>query len=99
MTYGANRHRKVDSNCREIVKILRELGFRVWPVNLEVDLVVQYGGLTMLCEVRPEDKPKTTRPGPQERFHGDFNVYWLSTLQDCLNLRQTLVKWSNAIRG
>ena len=98
MTYGAARQRKVDANCKSIVQCLRELGFRVHVTNGDWDLTVQYGGLTVLAEVRPADKPKTPRKGRQEAFQQDFSVYWLQTPKDCLELRKTLLKWSTAIR-
>mgnify|MGYP003645160266 CR=1 FL=1 len=98
MTYGSPRHYKTDSNCKEIVSILRKLGFRVHVTNAEWDLTVQFHGLTMLCEVRPEDKPKVARKGRQELFHGVFSVYWLSSHEDCLNLRKTLLNQSEVIR-
>lgn len=92
------RARKVDANCAEIVKNMRKLGLTVHVTNADWDLTVQYGGVTMLCEVRPADKPKKPRPGNQERLHEALMIYWLQTPQDCLNLRQTLIKWSTAIR-
>ena len=75
--------------CSEIVQTLRQLGLQVWVVNDLADLVVQYGSATAICEVRPPNKPRKPRKGPQMAFHDTFNVYWLQTTEDCM----TLLKW------
>ena len=99
MTFGHRGRHKKDANQDAIVDCLRKLGLRVHIWSAEADLIVQYGGLTMLCEVRPADKPKTARRGRQAKFQETFNVYWLQTPADCEILRKTLSKWSTAIRG
>ena len=98
MTYGASRHYKTDANCKQIVALLRKLGFCVHVTNAEWDLTAQLNGLTVLCEVRPADKPKIARAGRQERFHSVFKVHWLSTDSDCTELRKTLLTQFNAIK-
>ena len=87
-----------DKNQAALVKVLRGLGVRVHIANEEYDLVAQWQGITMLCEVRPADKPKIARKGRQERFQREFCVYWLQTDEDCLNLFNTLRRWSSAIK-
>ena len=87
-----------DKNQSAIVATLRKLGLRVHIANEEYDLVVQHNGITMLCEVRPADKPKVARKGRQEKFQREFCVYWLQTDEDCINLYNTLRRWHSAIK-
>lgn len=88
-----------DKNQAAIVKTLRKLGIRVHIANEEYDLVAQFSGLTMLCEVRPADKPRKARKGRQEKFQKEFMVYWLQTDQDCLNLYETFKRWHRVIQS
>ena len=62
----------------------------------EADLICQYGGMTMLCEVRPEGHPREPRKGRQKAFQDHFMVYWLQTTEDCEQLAKTLRKWQDA---
>lgn len=89
--------RRTDANQSALVDCLRQLGLRVWVLNDVCDLLVQHGGVTMLAEVRPEGKPQEARKGRQERFQADFQVYWLSTPDDCLALANTLRRWHTLI--
>ncbi len=93
------RARKVDSNLTSIVDALRKLGLKVHVTNGDWDLTAQFGGVTMLCEVRPEGKPKVPRKGNQERVHETLMIYWLQTVEDCLELNKTLRKWQQAVSG
>lgn len=87
---------RADENQAAIVKTLRKLGFAVeyWD---KADLVCQLFGITMLCEVRPPDRPKEARKGRQAAFQAKFNVYWLQTDEDCLALYNTLKGWSHCL--
>ena len=96
MTFGSRRHRKSDSNAAEIVKTLRAMGFKVYALNDIVDLIVQLNGRTVLCEVRPADKPRIPRPGPQAEFHAEFKVHWLQTAEDCRALRRMMLRQLDA---
>jgi hypothetical protein len=80
-----------------MVECLRKLGVRVHVWGEEADLICQWGGMTMLAEVRPEGKPKQARKGRQERFQDEFNVYWLQTPADCLALAKTLRRWHELV--
>ena len=98
MTFGHRGRHKADANQKPIVDYLRQIGMRVHIWSAEADLIVQYAGLTMLCEVRPPDKPRVARKGRQEEFQKEFVVYWLQTFEDCNALRSTMMKWSNKLR-
>ena len=90
--------RRKDKNQDAIVDTLRKLGIRVFVFGEECDLITQWNGLTMLCEVRPADKPNLPRPGRQAKFHDQFAVKWLQTDADCLELLEVFKRWHNAIR-
>ncbi len=91
--------RRKDSNQTELVKCLRKLGARVHIWGQEADLIVQLGGMTMICEVRPPSVEKKPREGRQERFQGEFMVYWLQSTEDCQALVKTLRRWQDSISG
>jgi hypothetical protein len=86
-------HRK-DANQDEMVDTLRSLGVRVHCWGEEADLIVQYGGMTMLCEVRPEGHAQEARKGRQKRFQEHFGVRWLQTVDDCVELAKVL-RWQD----
>jgi hypothetical protein len=86
-----------DSNQTEMVDALRNLGIRVHVWGEQADLICQFGGITVLAEVRPQDKPRQARKGRQERFQDEFMVYWLQTHADCLELARTLRRWQQLI--
>jgi len=88
------RAARTDANLTEVVKALRKLGLRVHVTNGDWDLTVQYGGQTMLCEVRQEGKPRKPRKGNQEAVHEKMTIYWLQTLEDCQQLAKTLRWWA-----
>ena len=84
---------RTDSNLTEIVGILRKLGLRVYIWNGAADLICAWGGISVVCEVRPANKPKKARQGAQEAFQALIPTYWLQTPADCLELVKTLRKW------
>jgi hypothetical protein len=88
---------RTDVNQPDIVKALRALGLRVHCWGEEADLIVQYGGMTMLCEVRPEGAPRKARKGRQKEFQEHFMVHWLQSTDDCLNLAKTLRRWQESV--
>lgn len=88
---------RTDGNQKDIVKTLRKLGIRVHVWGEEADLILQYGGLTMLGEVRPEGHPREARKGRQEEFQKEFMVKWLQNDDDCIDAAKTLKAWSVAI--
>ena len=55
------RARRVDANLSEIVAAFRKLGCSVWVCNSEVDLVIGYGGISALVEVKDGSKPPSHR--------------------------------------
>ena len=89
---------RTDLNQPDIVTTLRKLGFKVHCWGEEADLLVQFGGITFIVEVRPADKPRTARKGRQEEFQKEFSCYWLQTSADCLALKATALQWHKAIR-
>lgn len=89
-----------DGNQKGLVKTLRALGLSVHVANCEYDLVVQHGGLTMLCECRPVDSAEQgPRKGRQAKFQEQFAVRWLRTNEDCVELHRVLQSWHRAIRA
>lgn len=101
MTYGGRRHRKVDSNCGDIVAILRGLGFEVENTNDLWDLTAQLRatGETVLCEVRPVGHAREPRSERQAKFQARFRVHWLQTADDCRLLRAMMLKRHTAIQA
>lgn len=94
------RARRTDRNQRELVEILRKAGIRVHIWNDHADLICQFGGATMLCEVRPhKGGVQGAREGRQKRFQAEFMVKWLRTPEDALEAARTLKRWSAAQRA
>ena len=81
-------HRK-DGNQDAIVKVLRQMGVSVHIWGEQADLILQYGWITVLAEVRPEGHPRQARKGRQSEFQSVFRVIWLQTVDDA----QNAVKW------
>ena len=93
------RARKVDANQAEIVETLRKAGIRVHCTNAEWDLTLQYGGMTMLVEVRPlTSSVKGARKGRQAEFQKEFLVRWIRTPEDALEAARTLRWWAEAVQ-
>jgi hypothetical protein len=87
---------RTDLNQNALVKVLRKLGLRVHCWGEEADLIVQHQNrLTVLCEVRPEGMPRKARKGRQEKFHEVFEVVWLQTVEDCMDLYKQLIDKQN----
>ena len=93
------RTHRPDGNTEEVVKAFESLGCSVWRVNQEVDLIVGWGGLSMLIEVRPEKSKVIPREGRQKRFHDRWTggVRWVRNLADVSETVSTLRKWHAAI--
>lgn len=51
---------KRDANEPEIFAILRANGFEVWPMDIPVDALASYGGVTYLVEIKSGPKAKLT---------------------------------------
>ena len=62
MRYAA----RVDATQEQIVSALRAAGAYVWIIGLPVDLLVGYGGVTYLVEVK--SGPKKTLTKLQQEF-------------------------------
>jgi len=94
------RAKKVDANQAEIVAVLRKAGIRVHCTNAEWDLTLQFGGMTMLAEVRPlTSSVKGARAGRQAAFQRDFMVRWIRTPEEALEAARTLRWWADAVQG
>lgn len=86
-----------DENQSEMVHTLRKLGIKVHVWGEQADLICQFGGMTVLCEVRPDGKPKEARKGRQKAFQQTFMVKWIQTQDDCIALAKTLKAWQMAV--
>ena len=77
MTAGRPRRaRKIDANQPAVVDKLRKQGFSVLVVNGDVDLVVGWGGASLLVEVKnPAERGKPN--ARQERLFEDFKGAYL----------------------
>lgn len=74
------RAAKVDANQPAIVQAFRQCGFSVYPAHRTgegfPDLVIAFGGLTWLVEVKDGSKPPSARmlTEPQQRFHESWKA-------------------------
>lgn len=67
--------RRTDANLTPIVKAYRKLGCSVWVSNLgPVDLVVGYGGISELVEVKDGSKPPSARRLTKAQV--EFRKHW-----------------------
>jgi hypothetical protein len=89
------RARKIDSNQTAIVQTLRDLGCKVHILNDVVDVLIGYGGITFLGEIRPADKPAKPREGRQKKFHDSWTggIYWLQTMEHAIQCHRTMTQW------
>lgn len=99
------RAARIDSNQNEIVKHARSIGFSV-AVTSRLgddfpDLVVGYGGLSVLAEVKDGEKPPSARKlsDGQKRFADTWTggVYLIEKTADLDRLMQTMDSWRKAI--
>jgi len=67
MRYAA----RVDATQEQIVSALRAAGAYVWIIGLPVDLLVGYGGVTYLVEVKSGPKKALTK------LQQDFFAKWV----------------------
>lgn len=81
-----------DENQEAMVKVLRQLGVKVHVWGEEADLICQFGGMTLLCEVR-QPGPRVARKGRQARFQESFMVRWIQTTEDCEEVARTMRRW------
>lgn len=56
MRYAA----RIDANKDQVVSALRAAGAYVWDLKLPVDLLVGYNGVTILMEIKRDNKAKFT---------------------------------------
>lgn len=91
------RARRTDANHTQMVEALRAEGCTVWPLNDIVDVLIGYGGLTMLGEIKDGDKP--LKKGRQAKFHATWTggVYLLRRPEDAKTCAETLKRWKRAI--
>lgn len=89
---------RADNNAKEIYGYLDKLGITYEPVGV-VDIICGWGGLTMCAEIRQKGLPTKPRKGRQEKFHLRWTggIYWLTCWEDCLAMRDTFMRWAEAI--
>ena len=96
------RAKRVDANQREIVETLRRLGLSVLHLHTvgmgAPDIAVGYGGCSMLAEIKTK-KGKFTKAQNEMMRWWTGGVYLLRTADDCMSLRDTLVRWHRKING
>lgn len=93
--------RRTDANLTAIVEELRRLGLSVHVLNDVVDLVVGYGGLSMLVEVKDGAKPPSRRQltPAQLKFRETWTggIRLVTCLQDARETASTLQRWHLAV--
>ena len=98
MTYA----KRVDANLREIADTFRKLGCSVWVVNDRVDLVIGYGGLSMLVEVKDGKKApsrqKLTTAQVKFRETWTGGIYLVNSLDSAQQAVRTLRYWAQAVK-
>jgi hypothetical protein len=70
------RAARVDATQAEIVSALRSIGASVWIIGLPVDLLVGYGGATLLIEVKVPVGKRNPRPSSYTPLQVAFMTCW-----------------------
>lgn len=97
---------KRDANHSEIVECLRSLGCTVADLGSVgggfPDIVVGYGGLNVLVEIKDGKKPPSARsltPDQVEFFaHWKGDVIVVTSVKDCVILRDRIATDANTLR-
>jgi hypothetical protein len=88
---------RVDGNTTEIVEAFRALGVSCEVVNDLFDLVVGYGGISMIVEVKmPKAKIKA---GRQQKFHDRWTggIRLVRSVEDVAATVATLRRWHSLL--
>lgn len=101
------RAAKVDANQAELVALMRRLGMSVAITSSShdgfPDLVVGYGGVTVLVEVKDGSKwPSARQLTPaQKQFHGAFKgaITTIETAEQATSLVNTIRKAAASLSG
>ena len=93
------RARRTDANNTAIAEAAEALGVRVHRTNREWDQTWQYGGMTMLVEVKDGTKPPSARKltKAEEKTHGKMMIRVVEDLDGVESAVKTLRKWHQAI--
>lgn len=93
------RARRTDSNNDEIAKAAEALGVRVHRTNREWDQTWQYGGLTMLVEVKDGSKPPSARKltKAEEITHSKMTIRIIKDLSDVKGAVDVLRRWHRVL--
>jgi len=69
------RNTRVDNNQKEIVKVMKKLGYTVEDIKWPCDKLLGKRGLNFLIEIKNEDNsPSQKKLTPkQEKFHENWN--------------------------
>jgi hypothetical protein len=101
----ALRPRRTDANQTEIIEAFRKAGCTVRSVHMVgsgfPDLVVGFGGLSMLIEVKDGSKPPSAQKltEDEQTFHNTWTggVRLVRRLEDVPPTVETLMAWHKAI--
>jgi hypothetical protein len=88
------RARRTDSNHSEIAEAFEALGFSVWKVNDVVDLIIGYGGVSVLVEIKDINKPPSKRrlTPREEKFWSSWKggIELVESIDDALALARKI---------
>ena len=99
------RAARVDDNQKAIVEAFRQLGCSVLHLHSlgqgAGDILVGYGGLCMMCEVKDGSKPPSRRrlTALEDKFHASWTggIRIVENLDDVAECVKTLREWQQAI--
>ena len=100
------RAAKVDDNQNALVSIWRSMGISVAITSAShdgfPDVVLGYGGITVLVEIKDGNKPPSKRKltPDQVKFHNEFKgaITVVETQEQALELADTIKKRANAVK-
>ena len=92
--------RRVDANLSEVAGAFRAMGCVVHITNADWDMTIQYGGITMLIEVKDGKKVASKRKLTklQERLHASMCVRVVKDLSEVEGCVKTLRQWAQFIQ-
>ena len=96
------RARRTDANHGEVAAAFERLGCSVWKVNDVVDLVIGYGGIAFLIEVKDGTKPPSAQKltPREEKFRKSWTggLYLIRNMQDVEKCVATMRSWVHGIQ-
>ena len=95
--------RKKDANHNTLTAVFEALGCRVMDTSRlgggAPDAIVQFGGMTMLIEIKDGSKPPSARKltPAEEAAHSKMMIRTVTDQDDVLTAVSTLRKWSQIV--